>query len=57
MPSSCVFKEIIRPTAANKGLFVLGPVMTHHAGAGRLGGDSVRARTWPWRTSTPDCCS
>jgi NADH-quinone oxidoreductase subunit H len=35
-------KEIIQPTAASKGLFLLGPGHDHHAGAGGLGGDSVR---------------
>ena len=37
-------KEIILPTAANKGLFLPGPDHDHHAGAGRLGGDPVRPR-------------
>ena len=52
-----IFKEIIRPTAASKGLFFLGPGHDHHAGAGRLGGGALRPGPWRWPTSTPACCS
>ena len=52
-----LIKEIIVPTVANKGLFLLGADHDHHAGAGRLGGDSVRPRASRWPTSTPACCS
>jgi len=35
-------KELINPSAASLGLFRLGPHHGHHAGLGRLGGDSLR---------------
>ena len=52
-----IFKEIIVPTAANKGLFFLGPVMTIMPALAAWAvvpfGPERRAR----RTSTPGCCS
>ena len=51
-----IFKEIIAPTAANKGLFFLGPIMTIIRRW--LPGRSCRSvRKWRWPTSTPACCS
>ena len=40
-----IFKEIIRPTAANKGAVLPGPGDDHHAGAGGLGGGALRPRS------------
>ena len=51
-----LMKEIIRPTAANKGLFFLGPVMTIMPALGR----GRWCRSGPTScspTSTPACCS
>jgi NADH:ubiquinone oxidoreductase subunit H len=49
-------KEIIIPTVANKGLFLLGPIMTiMPALAAWVVIPSARTSRWP--TSTPACCS
>jgi NADH-quinone oxidoreductase subunit H len=52
-----IFKEIIRPTAANKGLFFLAPVMTIMPALAAWAVVPVRPRRGCWPTSTPACCS
>jgi NADH-quinone oxidoreductase subunit H len=51
-----IFKEIIRPTAASKGLFFLGPIMTIMPALAAWAVVPFGPR-WRWPTSTPACCS
>ena len=52
-----IFKEIIVPTAANKGLFFLAPVMTIMPALAAWAVVPFGPETWRCRTSTPVCCS
>jgi NADH-quinone oxidoreductase subunit H len=49
-------KEIILPTAASKGLFLLGPIMTIMPALAAWAVIPF-GPTWRWPTSTPACCS
>jgi NADH-quinone oxidoreductase subunit H len=55
-PLKLLTKEIILPTVANKGLFLLGPIMTIMPALAAWVVIPF-GPTWRWPTSMPACCS